>query len=73
MSDPKHELALAAFRLIAVQGASRTPHAHSIWQAVMERELAPLTPAGVDWIRGGQRFRAHDPALLAGITTSAAA
>jgi hypothetical protein len=73
MSESKNELALAAFRLIAVQGASRTPQAHVIWQAVMGLELEPVFPSAVNWTRDGREYRAHDPALLVGITTTAAA
>lgn len=69
MTRPDRDLALAAFRLIAVQGASRTEQADDIWRAVMASELTPVLPTAVDWLRDGQQYRAHDPALLAGLAS----
>lgn len=69
MTRPDRDLALAAFRLIAVQGASRTDRADDIWRAVMAAELTPVLPTAVDWLRDGQRYRALDPALLAGLAS----
>lgn len=67
MTAPNRDLALAAFRLIAVQGASRTPQADEIWRAVMAAHVTPVLPTAVDWVRDGRRYRAHDPELLVGI------
>jgi hypothetical protein len=73
MPNPNHDLAYAACRLIAVQGAARTPRANEIWHAVMAAQLAPTDSRAVNWVREGQQYRAHDVALLAGIVAPATA